>query len=93
MPIRLNEDPPMECPLVARDLAQTVTSVYEVRYKVDHFDNQHTTTTTDVHKLAANLTHTVQTVQSPLSEAALSQVSRTLAHRQGLGDNTQTNLP
>ena len=30
----------MECPLVARDLALLVTSVYEVRYTIDRLDNQ-----------------------------------------------------
>ena len=40
----------MECPLVARDLALIVTPVYEVRYTMDHFDNQHQTQQSGLYK-------------------------------------------
>ena len=61
----------MECPLVARDLALLVTSVYEVRYTIDRLDNQQSNTTIRLHKLAVNTSPTDLTVQSLVFAVAI----------------------
>ena len=61
----------MERPLFARDMAPLVTSVYEVRYTIDHFYYQQSNTAIRLHKLPVDTSPTAHAVQSLVFAVAI----------------------